>query len=51
MAGAWREFEAMLMNQATALQSLFARLAERGMACDGALAFEVDMRMALRAHV
>ena len=29
------------MNQAPGLQSLFARLAERGMACDGALAFEV----------
>ncbi len=42
--------EAMLMNQATALQSLFARLAERGMSCDLAPAFEVNMRMALRAQ-
>lgn len=42
--------EAMLMNQATALQSLFARLAERGMGCDMAPAFEANMRMALRAQ-
>lgn len=42
--------ESMLMNQATALQSLFARLAERGMGCDSAPAFEVNMRMALRAQ-
>ena len=42
--------EAMLMNQATALQSLFARLAERGMSCDSAPAFEVNIRMALRAQ-
>lgn len=42
--------EAMLMNQATALQSLFARLAERGMGCDLAPAFEANMRMALRAQ-
>lgn len=42
--------EAMLMNQATALQSLFARLAERGMSCDHAPAFEANMRMALRAQ-
>jgi len=42
--------EAMLMNQATALQSLFARLAERGMGCDLAPAFESNMRMALRAQ-
>lgn len=42
--------EAMLMNQATALQSLFARLAERGMGCGLAPAFEANMRMALRAQ-
>lgn len=42
--------EAMLVNQATALQSLFARLAERGMGCDHAPAFEANMRMALRAQ-
>ena len=42
--------EAMLINQATALQSLFARLAERGMDCDGIPAFEANLRMALRAQ-
>src|SRR4030095_7614641 len=42
--------EAMLMNQATALQSLFARLAERGMGNDTVAAFEANMRMALRAQ-
>ncbi len=42
--------EAMLMNQATALQSLFARLAERGMTCDHVAGFEANMRMALRAQ-
>jgi len=42
--------EAMLMNQATALQSLFARLAERGMGCNDAVPFEINMRMALRAQ-
>lgn len=42
--------EAMLMNQATALQSLFARLAERGMGSDMVPAFEANMRMALRAQ-
>lgn len=42
--------EAMLMNQATALQSLFAWLAERGMGCDQVPGFEANMRMALRAQ-
>jgi hypothetical protein len=42
--------EAMLMNQATALQSLFARLAERAMSCDHIPGFEANMRMALRAQ-
>lgn len=42
--------EAMLMNQATALQSLFSRLAERGMSCDHVAGFEANMRMALRAQ-
>ena len=42
--------EAMLMNQATALQSLFSRLAERGMMCSGLTQFEADLRMALRAQ-
>ena len=44
------QVEAMLMNHATALQSLFARLAERGMGCDAAEPFECNMRMALRAQ-
>ena len=42
--------EAMLMNQATSLQSLFARLAARGMGCEQAPGFEANMRMALRAQ-
>ncbi len=42
--------EAMLMNQATALQSLFARLAERAMSCEHIPGFEANMRMALRAQ-
>ncbi len=42
--------EAMLMNQASALQSLFARLAERSMGCDQIPGFEANMRMALRAQ-
>lgn len=42
--------EAMLMNHATALQSLFARLAERGMSCEHLTGFEANMRMALRAQ-
>lgn len=42
--------EAMLMNQATALQSLFARLAKRGMGRDHAPASEANMRMTLRAQ-
>ena len=40
----------MLMNQATALQTLFARLAERGMACTEVVPFETNMRIALRAQ-
>jgi hypothetical protein len=42
--------EAMLMNQAMALQTLFARLAERGMSCDVIPSFEANLRMALRAQ-
>ena len=42
--------EAMLSNQATALQNLFARLAERAISCDTVVPFEVNMRMALRAQ-
>ena len=48
--GNLRQAEAMLMNQATALQSLFSRLADRGMGCDTAVTFECNMRMALRAQ-
>lgn len=44
------QVEAMLVNQATALQSIFARLAERGMGCDNVAAFEANMRVALRAQ-
>ncbi|MHB8680282.1 MAG: hypothetical protein ACYC7G_11155 [Rudaea sp.] len=49
-AGKLAHAEAMLINQATALQSLFARLAERGMGCDTAVPFECNLRMALRAQ-
>ena len=49
-SGEMRQVEAMLINQATALQSLFARLAERGMSCDHVPGFEANMRMALRAQ-
>jgi hypothetical protein len=42
--------EVMLMNQATALQSLFARLAERAMAHTTIPGFDANMRMALRAQ-
>lgn len=48
--GDLRQAEAMLMNQATALQSLFVRLAARGMGCEHAPAFEANMRIALRAQ-
>jgi len=48
--GELNHVEAMLMNQATALQSLFARLAARGIGCDHAPAFEANMRIALRAQ-
>lgn len=49
-AGNLSGVEAMLTNQATALQSLFVRLAERGMGCDSLATFEGNMRMALRAQ-
>ena len=48
--GELNHVESMLMNQAAALQGLFARLAERGMSCDHAPGFEANMRMALRAQ-
>jgi hypothetical protein len=49
-AGNLEQAEAMLMNQAMALQSLFVRLAERGMGCTEAGPFETNMRIALRAQ-
>ena len=42
--------ESILINQATALQSLFARLVERGMGSESVPGFEANMRMALRAQ-
>ena len=42
--------EAMLMNQGTALQSLFSMLTARAIGCDTVVSFEVNMRMALRAQ-
>lgn len=42
--------EAMLMNQATALQSLFAHLAEKALSGEHLPQFETFMRMALRAQ-
>lgn len=41
---------AMLANQATALQSLFARLIEKSMTAEYVTQFEAFMRMALRAQ-
>jgi hypothetical protein len=49
-AGNLAQAEAMLMNQATALQTLFARLAERGMNCTEIAVFEMNLRMGLRAQ-
>lgn len=42
--------EAMLINQATALQSLFARLVERGMVQEHLPNFEGFLRLALRSQ-
>lgn len=44
------DLEAMLMNQATALQTLFARLMERGMVQTALPCFETHLRLALRAQ-
>ncbi|GIK87988.1 MAG: hypothetical protein BroJett026_34690 [Betaproteobacteria bacterium] len=49
-SGCLAQAEAMLMNQATALQSLFARLAERAMGHTTIPGFDANMRMALRAQ-
>ena len=48
--GEMAHVEAMLMNQATALQAIFGRLVERGMSNDHLQGFEGNMRMALRAQ-
>lgn len=42
--------EGMLMNQATALQSLFARLAEKALCTEYVSTFDTMMKMALRAQ-
>jgi hypothetical protein len=42
--------EAMLMNQATALQSLFARLTEKAMGSECVSSYEAYLRLALRAQ-
>jgi hypothetical protein len=49
-AGDLAHAEAMLINQAIALQSLFARLIERGMAQDSLPQYEAHMRLALKAQ-
>jgi len=49
-AGSMATVEAMLLHQAIALQGLSARLIERGMGCEHAPAFDVNMRHALRAQ-
>ena len=49
-AGNLARVEAMLMNQATALQTVFARLVERGMSCTEVAPFEANLRMGLRAQ-
>ena len=48
--GSLAQAETILINQATALQSLFARLVERGMGSESVPGFEANMRMALRAQ-
>ena len=49
-AGNLAQAEAMLMNQATTLQTVFARLVERGMGCTDVVPFEANLRMGLRAQ-
>jgi hypothetical protein len=48
--GSMAPVETMLISQATALQSLFARLVERAMRNDTIAPFEANMRLALRAQ-
>ena len=47
--GDLRAAEAMLMNQATALQSLFVKLAETGLQADLLRQQETGLRLALKA--
>ena len=49
-AGNLAQVEKMLLSQATALQSLFARLVERGMDADLFPHYETHLRLALRAQ-
>jgi hypothetical protein len=49
-AGNLAQAEAMLINQATALQTVFARLVERGLGCTEIAPFEANLRMGLRAQ-
>ncbi|MFH1217812.1 MAG: hypothetical protein V1706_15055 [Pseudomonadota bacterium] len=49
-SGDMKQVEAMLMNQATALQTLFARLTERGFDQSTMSNLESFMRLALRAQ-
>ena len=49
-AGNLAQVEKMLLSQATALQSLFARLVERGMGADLMPHYETHLRLALRAQ-
>lgn len=49
-AGNLAQVETMLLSQATALQSLFARLVERGMDADLLPHYETHLRLALRAQ-
>lgn len=48
--GDMSQVEAMLINQAVGLQSLYVRLVERGIECAHTQSFESNMRMALRAQ-
>ncbi len=49
-SGEMQQVEAMLMNQATALQSLFAKLIERGMSAELMNHFDTYLRLGLRAQ-
>ena len=49
-SGDLAQAEAMLINQATALQSLFARLTERAIGAEYMTNFEIYLRLALRSQ-